>query len=173
MSTDIGKVFEKELEKVFRSLKETHCLGWHKFPDSAAAGGAYINAQPSDNLMTLPPTCRLFDTPMFFLEAKASETHKKLQMAMLRPSQRGAINFYSGLMRVPYLVFFWDVKGRRIEIWEGLTALSRQRSKMPVWVLSGVSTGRKMNIPALTAQLAKQLRLPPIKETLELYGETQ
>lgn len=38
MSTDIGKIFEKEIQKVFRALRESHLLGWHRLADRGAAG---------------------------------------------------------------------------------------------------------------------------------------
>ena len=166
MSTDIGKIFEKQLEKAFNRLKGTHLLGWHKFADSASAGGAFVQEQPADYLLAPPPKGEE-PAKMLFLEAKASEKHRRLQKAMLRPAQRGAIHFYGELLGQTYLVLFWDVEGRRLELWDGIEALSDRRGKQPGQVWESISVGTKLDIEKVSEALA--MDLPPASETISRY----
>jgi len=172
MSTDIGKVFEKQLEAVFKQLKASHLLGWHRLTDSSSAGGAFVGDQPSDYLIGLPPGGRP-EQRLFHLEAKASESHSKLQKAMVRPAQRGAINFYGHLLQMPYFILFWDVKGSRLEMWSGTEALSNSRSKAYECTWGKVSTGRKLNTDLVACHLADFFRLPTAAQTLQDYEEPQ
>lgn len=168
MSTDIGKIFEKQLEKVFNRLKGTHLLGWHKFADSASAGGAFVQEQPADYLLAPPPQGEE-PAKMLFLEAKASEKHRRLQKAMLRPAQRGAIHFYGELLGQTYIVLFWDVEGRRLELWDGIVALSDRRDKQPMQVWESISVGTKLDIEKVAEALA--MDMPPATVTLARYKE--
>ena len=156
MATDIGNLFEKQVEKVFRKLKATHAVSLHRLVDSGSAGNI-VQSQPSDYLLGVPGS-------LGYLEAKASEKHKKLQLSMLRPSQRGAIKYYQGVLRIPYYVLFWDVVGSRIELWEGLTALKSSRTKKPLTVLNNCSFREKLNEEALREFLIGQFNLRPLKE---------
>lgn len=170
MATDIGKVFEKQLEAVFKQLKASHLLGWHRLTDSASAGGAFVGDQPSDYLIGLPPGSRPGQR-LFHLEAKASESHSKLQKAMIRPAQRGAINFYGKLLQMPYTILFWDVKGSRLELWSGVEALSSSRSKAYEQSWGKISTGRKLNQELVAYHLADFFQLPTTAKTLQDYEE--
>lgn len=168
MATDIGKIFEKQLEQVFNRLKETHLLGWHKFADSASSGGAFVQEQPADYLLAPPPQGK-DPARMLFLEAKASEKHRRLQKAMLRPAQRGAIHYYGELLGQTYIVLFWDVEGRRLEMWDGAEALSDDRKKQPLMVWESISAGTKLDIEKAAEALA--MDMPPASETLARYKE--
>lgn len=165
MATDVGKIFEKHLEGSFNQLKASHLLGWHRFPDTGAAGGVIIQAQPSDYLLGTPGN-------LSFLEAKASEKHTKLQKSMIRPAQRGAIHFYRGLLGIAYYIAFWDVQGSRIELWDGLTALSSARSKQPLLTWESVSTGTRLDEARVANLLAGALNLRPAAELLAIYEES-
>lgn len=170
MSTDIGKVFEKQLQEAFRQLKARHLMGWHRFTDSSSAGGAFVGDQPSDYLIGLPPGSRQ-DQRLFHLEAKASESHSRLQKSMIRPAQRGAINFYSHLLQMPYFILFWDVAGSRLELWSGVEALNPSRSKAYECTWGKISTGRKLNTDLVAYHLAEFFGMPTTAEILQDYEE--
>lgn len=172
MATDIGGIFEKEMQKVLKHLRETHFLGWHRFADTAAAGGSIIQEQPSDYLITLPPGSNLTQRQVY-LEVKASEKHRGLVRSFIRPSQRGAIHFMSGLLEVPYLIMFWDTQGHRIEVWHGLTALegasiAKQR---PFAVIDHAGSHLSLNITNVAARLVDIFNLPDKSVTLAAYKE--
>lgn len=168
MATDIGGIFEDQLESAFTLLKASHYLGWHRFPDTASAGGNIMQSQPSDYLVAAPRGCKPLQSRLFFVEAKASEKHTKLQKASIRPSQRGAISFYSALLHLPYFLLFWDVQGRRVEVWEGVEALKSSRKKEPLTVIEGVSVHTKIDPEKLAKGICQWLGLP--KKTVTFAG---
>ncbi len=142
MAVDIGKIFEKELEKVFRSLEESHVLAWHRFPDTGAAGGNILAEQPSDYLLGLPlGSVSPFGQRMMLAEAKASEKKASLSKAAMRPSQRRAICVYRMLLQLPYLVFFWDRIGDLLR--EFGFAVRHQNSHQTIQFKSAVKQQRK------------------------------
>lgn len=110
-SQDIGKGFEKTLQGVFSSLSKTHGFAHHKLTDTAAAGGI-VQAQPSDYLVHS-------GFGVAFLEAKASQTHTKMQMGLLRPAQRGAIKLWAQMLRCPYYIVFHSEKSGEVHILDG------------------------------------------------------
>lgn len=116
-SQQIGKDFEKTLEGVFSSLKNTHSFNYHKFIDTHAAGNI-VAAQPSDYLVGIHRT-------LIFLEAKSSTKEKRLQKSMLRPSQRGAIKYYGMGLDLDYLVLF-EHEGR-VDILDGREVMRGSR----------------------------------------------
>lgn len=169
MRGDIGKIFEKQWEQVLKTLEDLYLVGWHRFPDTGAAGGVIIQSQPSDYLVALPVGS--FYSGLMFIEAKASEKHARLQKSMLRPAQRGAIHKYAELLRVPYLVAFWDVKGSRVEIWDGPVALETGRSKQPSYVITEASTSIRLDTNRVAQQLARLFHIPERSVTLGAYKD--
>lgn len=121
MSTDIGKLFEKEMQGVFNALKESHLVGWHRLADTGAAGGSIIQGQPSDYLLALPPGSRspLDGQRLMFVEVKASEKEAFLTRKAMKPAQRGAICYYRQLLKLPYLVIFYDAQRGNLQVWDG------------------------------------------------------
>lgn len=170
MSTDVGKVFEKELEKVFDILKDSHLLGWHRFPDTAAAGGAILQQQPSDYLLGLPPGSAV-EQRLFFVEAKASESHSSLKLDMIQASQRGAIHQYGNLLKIPYFIVFWDVVGGRIELWDGVHAIKRGRGKKPIRAWSDISVRRMLKKEQVAHLFKEEFQLPEAAVTIRNYEE--
>lgn len=170
MAKDIGKLFEKELEACFRILKEQFLLGWHRLPDTGAAGGNIIQAQPSDYLLMLPPGSRVFGDGqrVVFLEAKASEKKGSLTRAAMQPSQRSAVALYSGVLRLPYLIFFYDAQDGALEVWEGVSVLGagRMDPEHRLARFSNVGTGAKLNRDLLSTLLSCWLALPDRRVTL-------
>ena len=172
MAVDIGKIFEKELEKVFRSLKESHLMGWHRLPDTSSAGGHIIGEQPSDYLLALPPgSCSLNDQRLLFMEAKASEKHTGLTKAAMQPAQRGAVSFYRNMLQLPYLVFFYAADAGVIQIWDGSVVVAEERiSKYtPLCVIEGAGSGIKLNLDVVQRELIDFFELPAKSKTLANY----
>jgi hypothetical protein len=173
VSTDIGKIFEKELEKVFRSLEKSHLLGWHRFVDTGTAGGI-VAAQPSDYLVALPfgslsPLC---EQRMMFVEGKASEKKSSLTRAAMQPSQRRAISMYRMMMQIPYLVFFWDAELGVVQVWDGEAVIGEGRVD-PAYKLAefhGIGAGLRLNTEKLAAALAEWFELPDKTGTIARFN---
>jgi len=174
LATDIGKIFEKELEKVFRSLKETHLLGWHRLADTGSAGGAIISAQPSDYLLALPPgsVSPRDNQRLFFVEVKASEKNRLLSKAAMQPAQRGAISFYREMLQLPYLVLFYDVENGEVQVWDGAAVVQEARID-PIFILArfkSVGYAHKLNQDAMRAALIGYFDLPQAAETIRRFS---
>lgn len=176
MATDIGKLIEKELEKVFRSLKESHLLGWHRFPDTTSAGGHIIGEQPSDYLLALPPgsACIQGGQRLLFVELKSSEKSTTLTKSALQPAQRGAIQFYRNLLQLPYIVLFYSAKTGTLQVWDGSLVVSEERinTLSPYRVFERVGSGAKLDQRAVTSALVDLFELPPKSKTLAAFSCT-
>lgn len=179
MSTDVGKVFEAELENVFRLLDDSHLLAWHRFPDTHSAGGNGIQPQPSDYLLGLPPGASIPSKTRgvnvnrsIFFEAKASEKHRSLQKKAIRSEQRGFIHRYSGLLHLPYLVCHYSTLTGNIQIWDGL-AITESRLNQDKHLLAEFSagTGRKLNKERCALAFVEIFSLPDKLKTVKLYNQ--
>ena len=169
MAADIGKAFEKELQVVLRSLKESHLLGWHRLTDTGAAG-AIVQAQPSDYLLALPYGSRgLLGQRLFFMEAKASEVKDSLTKQAMQPAQRGAIQFYRELLRLPYLVFFYAAERGVLQVWDGAAVVQEERVSRDYLLaeLEGAGYGMKLNKDRVASYLVEFFALPSKAETLK------
>lgn len=170
MSADIGDMFERQLQDVFRMLNERHLLQWHAFPDHKRSAGGAIPNQPSDYLIGLPPGSS-YDQRMLFLEAKASDKHASLPKAMVRPSQRGFINTWGGLAHLPYLIVFYSAKANTLELWDGQCVTRPKISKADhlITTLKAAGSGRTLNKIQVADFLATHFALPPKAFTLTEY----
>lgn len=173
MATDFGKVFEDQLEDVFRSLKESHLLGWHRFPDthSAGAGGNILQPQPSDYLLGLPPGGGVgkSNQRLIFFEAKATEKYKTLQKAAVSAEQRGFIHFYHGLLHLPYLICHYSAVTGEIQIWNGRALMDARIDKQHLLCSFDAGQGRNLNIAETARALTAVFCLPDKLSTLKLY----
>ena len=170
MATDIGKIFEKEIQKVFRALRESHLLGWHRLADTGAAGGSIVAAQPSDYLLALPAGARspLAGQRLFFCEVKASEKNSTLTKQAMQPAQRGAISFYRELLKLPYLVLFYDAERGVIQVWDGAAVVQEERISKSYLLASIENAGHgiKLNADVVSRGLADYFALPSMATTL-------
>jgi hypothetical protein len=169
--TQIGHIFEAELQKVFRQLGESHLLQWHRFPDTRAAG-SIIAEQPSDYIIGLPPGSR-GEQRLFFLEAKASEKDKKLQKGAIRPAQRGAIHRFRYLLDLPYLVIFWNSDEGFIELWDGIAIVDDRldvKHRLAKWPDCG--TVNKLRTAHVAACLSSYFLIPSSSATLKNLRES-
>ena len=169
MAAHIGKVFENELTKVLKLLKETHLVGYHRLADTGAAGNM-IASQPSDYLVALPPGSRspLADQRMFFLEVKASEIETSLKKDMIRPSQRGAVGSFRVLLNIPYLILFWSSATGDMELWDGVAvqdARINRAHRLAVWRNTGVIN--KLRTEAVAAMIVDHFAIPLASDTLK------
>lgn len=179
MAVDVGKVFEDELQKVLKDLKESHLLAWHRFPDTHSAGGNIIQCQPSDYLLGLPPGASVPSKQRgvnanrsVFFEAKASEKYRSLQKKAIRPEQRGFIHMYSGMLRLPYLVCHYSTLTGNIQIWEGLAITeSRLDKEKHLLVEFAAGTGRKLNKDKCALAFVEFFSLPDKLKTVKLYNQ--
>lgn len=174
MATDIGKLVEKELETVFRALKESHLLGWHRLPDTHSAGGQLIGEQPSDYLVALPPGSHspLNDQRLLFVELKASEKYTSFNKSMMQPAQRGAVNLYRLVLQLPYLILFYSAKSGTLQVWDGEVAVSETRidKLSPIIAFENVGEGARLNEQAFSKALSDLFQLPPKSKTLAAYA---
>lgn len=170
MAASIGGVFETEIQKVFKQLKESHLVGWHRLSDSAAAG-SIVAAQPSDYLLALPPgSVNLLDSQrLMFLEVKASEAKSTLGKDMVRPAQRGAIGHFRLLLDLPYLILFWDAERGTIQMWDGVAVqLDARISKLHMlaeW--QGCGTVNRLRHDTVAQYLVDYFQIPSKADTLE------
>lgn len=170
MAADIGKVFEKEIVEVFKLLKAQYLVGWHRLTDTGAAG-SLVSAQPSDYIIALPPGSSnlLEEQRMMFLEVKASEEHHTLGKAMVRPSQRGAILTFRYLLKIPYLILFWDAQRGTLQLWDGMAIHGEKninkRHMLAEW--SGIGSINKLIRQRVVDHLAEYFRIPKSVSTLE------
>lgn len=175
MATDCGKLFEKELEKAFRRLRQYHLVGWHRLTDTSAARGVTVGQQPSDYLLALPEGSRspLGGQRLFFVEAKASEKYSSLTKSMMEPSQRGAIKFYRELLHLPYLVLFYSSVTGDLQVWDGaeVTKDTRIDKLSPLTTLRGVGTGMAINHSSIADHLLSFFAVPAKTEIINLMGE--
>lgn len=179
MATDFGKVFESELEKVLKALKESHLLGWHRFPDTHSAGGSILQPQPSDYLLGLPHGSRLplcnaqADQRTVFFEAKASEKHRTLQKSAVRAEQRGFIHFYCGMLQLPYLICHYSTVTGTMQLWDG-RGIMQDRLKQEAHLLTEFSAGagRKLHTQQVADALSHFFALPDKCKTVKLYQQT-
>lgn len=180
MAADVGKVFESELEAVFKQLKDSHLLGWHRFPDTHSAGGEQIiQPQPSDYLLGLPhgsklPLCNaLADQRMVFLEAKASEKHENLQKSAVRPEQRGFIHLYSGMLQIPYLICHYSTVTGTMQLWDGRAIMKERLKASEHLVFEFVAgAGRKLHKHKVADELSRFFHLPDKHKTVRLYEQS-
>lgn len=170
MSADIGDVFEKQLQDVFRELNDRHLLQWHAFPDHKRSAGGAIPNQPSDYLIGLPPGSS-YGQRMLFLEAKASDKYDSLQKSMVRSSQRGFINTWGGLADLPYLIVFYSAASNTLELWDGQCVTRPKLSKAEhlITTLKSAGSGRVLNGNQVADFLATHFALPPKAFTLTEY----
>lgn len=180
MAQDVGKVFEQELEAVFKQLKDSHLLGWHRFPDTHSAGGEQIiQPQPSDYLLGLPYGSRLpLGEPagqqrMVLFEAKASEKHSSMRKSAVRPEQRGFIHFYAGMLNLPYLLCHYSTVSGTLQLWDG-RAVMKDRLSVADDLLFEFSAGdgRKLHKDKVAEELAGFFCLPDKLKTVRLYQQT-
>jgi len=61
------------------------------------------------------------------------------------------------------------VEGRRLELWDGIVALSDRRDKQPMQVWESISVGTKLDIEKVAEALA--MDMPPATVTLARYKE--
>lgn len=169
MSSDIGDVFEQQLEKVFKKLNNDHLLQWHAFPDTKRSNGGAISSQPSDYLLGVPVgSC--VEQRMMFVEAKASDNHKSLRKSAVQPSQRGFIHRWRKMLDLPYYIIHYSAVGGTLQVWDGM-ALSENRLNrdylLGTWE---VGAGRQMDIDLAAEALKQFFVLPDKSETVELYN---
>ncbi len=172
MKKNIGNVFEAELKEAFKKLEASYCTALVRFTDTKEAGSV-VRATPSDYLLLLPPESKLSnsDQRVIFFEAKASEVEKHLTRSMLRPAQKRAINHFSALLKIPYIVCFWDAKNGVIEVWDGLATLGSGKldKKYKLLEFDGAGCGA-LNTDRFVDKMADFLKLPLKRKTLENYG---
>lgn len=170
MATDIGKIFEKEIQKVFRALRESHLLGWHRLADTGAAGGSIVAAQPSDYLLALPPGSKspLGGQRLFFCEVKASEKKPALTKQAMQPAQRGAVSFYRELLGLPYLVLFYDAERGVLQVWDGSAVVQDEKinSRHLLAALECAGCGIRLNQERVGAFLVNFFEMPAAALTL-------
>lgn len=178
MATSVGKAFEEELENVFRSLKDSHLLGWHRFPDTHSAGGQVIQPQPSDYLLGLPHGSNLplgnalSGQRLVFLEAKASEKHENLQKSAISAEQRGFIHMYSGMLQLPYLVCHYSAKNGSMQLWDGRAVMQDRLSQADHLLFEfSAGSGRKLHKPKVAEELSGFFSLPDKRKTVKLYKQ--
>lgn len=180
MAQDFGKVFESEIEAVFKQLKESHLLGWHRFPDTHNAGGQILQPQPSDYMLGLPPASRVplpgrggSDQRMVLFEAKGSEKYTTLQKSAVRAEQRGFIHFYAGLLKLPYLICHYSAKSGTMQLWDG-RAIMRDRLKAEEHLLFEfvAGSGRKLHRDKVAGELSAFFHLPDKLRTVKLYQQS-
>jgi hypothetical protein len=169
MAADIGKVFENEIQKVFKQLKTSHLVGCQRFSDSGAAGSV-VAEQPADYLVGFPPGSQLrADQLLAFVEVKASEVHHTLGKAMVRPGQRGAISWYRYLLGIPYYILFWDTQHGVIQLWDGIAIHGDGRiSKdhiLAEW--EGCGTVNRLRHEVVADHLVRHFQIPPAAVTLQ------
>lgn len=175
MAADIGKVFEKEMVEVFKLLKAQYLVGWHRLTDTGAAG-SMVSAQPSDYIVALPPGSSnlLGEQRLMFLEVKASEKHHTLGKAMVRPSQRGAINSYRYMLGIPYLILFWDTQLGVLQLWDGIAIQGEQninkRHMLAQW--EGIGSVNKLIRQRVVDRIVEHFRIPKMAYTLELVRQS-
>ena len=175
MAADIGKVFEREIVKVFKMLKEQHLVGWHRLSDSGAAG-SMVEAQPSDYILALPRgSSNLLDEQrLMFVEVKASEKNHTLGKAMVRPSQRGAIATYRYLLEIPYLILFWDTQLGVLQLWDGIAVHGEKninkRDMLAEW--SDVGSINRLITQRVVDHLVEHFRIPKMTYTLQLIRQS-
>lgn len=174
MATDVGKIFEGELEGSFQALKASHLLGWHRFPDSHSASQV-IQPQPSDYLLGLPAGSRLpldgTAQRLVFLEAKASEKHRSLQKTAVRASQRGFIHFYAGMLQLPYLIAHYSTLTGALQLWDGRAVMADRLDKARLLAEVEVGDGRKLRSAAVQAAFVAFFHLPDKCKTVKLYNQ--
>lgn len=175
MAADIGKVFEKEVVKVFNLLKAQYLVGWHRLTDTGAAG-SIVSAQPSDYILALPRgSSNLLDEQrLMFLEVKASEKHHTLGKAMVRPSQRGAIATFRKVLSVPYLILFWDAQLGVLQLWDGIAIASdtniNKRDMLAEW--SDVGSINRLLTQRVVDHLVDYFHIPKMAYTLQLIRQS-
>lgn len=164
MAVDIGKLFEKEMQGVFDTLKDSSLIGWHRLADTGSAGGSFIQAQPSDYLLALPPGSRspLNEQRLLFVEVKASETNDFLTRKAMKPSQRGAICYYRQVLKLPYLVIFYAAHLGQIQVWDGAAVPGTGKlDKLHLLAtLGGAGHGKTLNRPKVAEFLSEWFHLP-------------
>lgn len=172
MSDNVGKIFETEIEKVFRLLEADFLIAWHRFPDTHSAGGAFIQPQPSDYLLGLPPGGEAplkegSDQRLMFVEAKASGKHKSLQKAAISAHQRGRAKVYAGLLQIPYLVIHYSAVTGKMEVWNGLAATEEGRIIKSHLLHEFVAGhGQKLDVTKTADELAEFFSLPSKIKTI-------
>lgn len=169
MAADIGKVFEREIQKVFAKLKASHLVGYQRFSDSGAAGSV-VAEQPADYLVGFPPGSQLRANQLLaFVEVKASEVHHTLGKAMVRPGQRGAISWFRHLLGIPYYILFWDTQRGVIQLWDGIAihgeARISKQHMLAEW--EGCGSINRLRHDAVAAYLVEHFQIPPAAVTLE------
>lgn len=179
MATDVGKVFEAELENVFRLLDDQYLMAWHRFPDTHSAGGSGIQPQPSDYLLGLPEGSKVpghFGGQRgIFFEAKASEKHRTLQKSAVRAEQRGFIHRYCGLLHLPYLVCHYSTLTGNIQMWDGRAVSEAGAGNRLVakhlLVEFPAGSGRKLNKDKCASAFQQFFSLPDKLKTVKLYNQ--
>lgn len=179
MATSVGKAFESELEDVFRLLKQSHLLAWHRFPDTHSAGGEQvIQPQPSDYLLGLPHGSQLplTNAPasqrLVFFEAKASEKHENLQKAAISAEQRGFIHLYAGMLQLPYLVCHYSAKSGTMQLWDGRAVMQERLSQADHLLFEfSAGAGRKLHKDKAAEELSRFFALPDKRKTVKLYKQ--
>ena len=178
MATDIGKVFEDELEKVFKSLKASHLMGSHRLPDTHSAGGNILQPQPSDYLIGLPPGASVPSAGrgtnpqrLIFFEAKASEKHKSLQKSAVRPEQRGFIHFYTGMLQIPYIICHYSAVNGMMQFWNGASVMDARLDKgQHLLTEFKAGSARKLDIDKCALTFIEFFSLPDKRKTVKLYN---
>lgn len=171
MAADIGKVFERELARVFKLLKADRLVGWHRLVDTGTSGGM-VAEQPSDYLLALPPGCQnlLNGQRMMFVEAKASEKSSTLPKANVKSPQRAAIAHYRHILKLPYYILFWDTQSGCIELWDGAAITEAARldksCRLAVWPDCGVIN--KLRTEHVAACIVSYFVIPLGGDTLSL-----
>lgn len=170
MAADIGDIFERQLQEVMDTLKESHLLQWHAFPDRKRSAGGAVATQPSDYLIGLPEGSRP-DQRMIFFEAKASEKYDSLRKSMVRPGQRGVIHTWSGLLDLPYLIIFYSTTSRCLELWDGLCVTLPRINKEShrLAVLPEAGSGHLLDKEKVTDFLRGYFALPEKGVTVKAY----
>lgn len=167
MAADIGKVFEDQVKEVLSSLRKTHFVEWRRFTDTGAAGSV-VSEQPSDYLVGLPPgSAGPRQGRLFFLEVKASEKNNTLQKAMVKSSQRGAINCFRRMLDIPYLILFWDSVGGSLQLWDGIAVSEDRLDKRHIlaqW--HGIGSINRLLVGKVADHLVDHFLIPDRKFTL-------
>lgn len=169
MAAHIGDVFEGEVQKVMKLLKESHLVGLHRLSDSKSAGNL-VAGQPSDYLLGLPEGCSnlLSGQRLMFLEAKASEVHASLGKSMVRPVQRGAIGTFRYLLDLPYLILFWSANNGTLQMWDGIAVHGESRINKAHMLAQWENCGTisRLRTEAVAQHLVNYFQIPPKAVTL-------
>lgn len=111
----LGSDFQKELEDVFKALRNRHPMNYHRFYDTKSAG-SYLPEQPGDHFVT-------WAGKTFLIEAKLSTVHRSLASPKALSSGMSSGQAMSQILwrraGAYAVVIFKDHTNGFVEIWPG------------------------------------------------------